>query len=118
MQPRKILTQTEWNVPINISFAVSPKSLSIRSFISLAALFVKVIAKIFQGRICFSEIIYAILFTSTVVFPLPAPASTRTGPSVANTASFCLSLSLSNILFIKCSPKIVFILLYHNNEGD
>ena len=34
----------------------------------------------------------AIRFTSTVVFPLPAPARTRTGPSVVNTALHCSGL--------------------------
>ena len=45
----RILTQIEWNVPIQISFAASPTKPSILSFISFAALLVKVIANISQG---------------------------------------------------------------------
>ena len=36
---------------------------------------------------------FAMRFINTVVLPLPAPASISSGPSVAITASICLSLS-------------------------
>ena len=36
---------------------------------------------------------FATRFISTVVLPLPAPARSSSGPSVASTASLCLSLS-------------------------
>lgn len=42
----------------------------------------KVIANIFQGFTPCSSIKYAILWVSTLVFPEPAPASIRSGPSV------------------------------------
>ena len=64
---------------------------------SFAALFVKVIAKIFHGKIFFSPIKYAILCVRTFVFPLPAPAITKHGPSVFTTASYCLSFNPFNI---------------------
>ena len=38
----------------------------------------------------------AMRFMSTVVFPLPAPARTSRGPSVASTASLCMGLSFAN----------------------
>ena len=60
-----------------------------RSFISLAALFVKVIAKIFQGLTPFSSIKYAMRWVKTRVLPLPAPAMIKSGPSVNCTASAC-----------------------------
>ena len=93
----KILTQIEWNVPIQISAATSPTKFTILSFISLAALFVNVIDNIFHGFTSFSFIKYAILCVNTFVFPLPAPAITKHGPSVFVTASYCLSFKPSNI---------------------
>ena len=104
----RILIQIEWNVPIHISFAFSPIRLLILSFISLAALFVNVIAKMFQGLTCFSSIKYAILCVNTFVFPLPAPAITRQGPSVSSTASFCLLFKFSN-KFINFSSFLYYI---------
>ena len=65
-----------------MSAATSPTKFSILSFISFAALFVNVIASMFHGFTCFSPIKYAILCVSTFVFPLPAPAITKHGPSV------------------------------------
>ncbi|KAF5067647.1 hypothetical protein DSECCO2_251470 [anaerobic digester metagenome] len=54
---RKILTQAEWNVEIHIVSAVSPTSWRTLSFISCAALLVKVIARIDQGAMPRSPII-------------------------------------------------------------
>ena len=93
----KIRTHIEWNVPTHMSFALSPTSNSILSFISFAALFVNVIANIFHGNTFFSCNKYAILCVNTFVFPLPAPAITRHGPSVFTTASYCLSFNPFNI---------------------
>ena len=87
----KILTQIEWNVPIHMSLANSPTKFAILSFISFAALFVNVIANMSQGFTPFSCIRYAILCVKTFVFPLPAPAITRHGPS------YCLLFNPSNI---------------------
>ena len=98
-----------------MSFPASPTSPSILSFISLAALFVNVIANIFHGSAFCSPIIYAILCVNTFVFPLPAPAITKHGPSVFTTASYCLSFSPFNISFICCflsSFKNLFVFYY------
>ena len=65
------------------------------SRISPAALFVNVIARIFHGFTSFSSIRYATLWVSTLVFPDPAPARISSGPSVQNTASFCMGFSNS-----------------------
>ena len=47
---RKILAKTEWNVPIHRFFAsLLPTRLAIRFFISLAALLVKVRARILKA---------------------------------------------------------------------
>ncbi|CAB4537239.1 unannotated protein [freshwater metagenome] len=43
---RKIRTHAEWNVETHIDLAIGPTKSATRSFISPAALFVKVIAKI------------------------------------------------------------------------
>ena len=111
----KIFTQIEWNVPIHISFDPSPTNREILSFISFAALFVKVIARISQGSAFFSPIIYAILCVKTLVFPLPAPAITKTGPSVFTTASYCLSFNPFNISCIKNSiPFSKHTSVYYN----
>ena len=52
----KILTHMEWKVPIHMSLAGSPTRLEILSFISLAALLVKVMAMMSHGFACFSPI--------------------------------------------------------------
>ena len=93
----KIRTHIEWNVPIHMSAETSPTKFPILSFISFAALFVNVIANMFHGFTCFSPIKYAILCVNTFVFPLPAPAITKHGPSVFTTASYCLSFNPFNI---------------------
>ena len=53
-----------------------------RSFISLAALFVKVTERISPGRALFSIKSLINLVVNTPVLPVPAPAKTRTGPSL------------------------------------
>ena len=64
----------------------------IRSRISRAALLVKVTDSSSHGRarpvarMCASRVV------STRVLPVPAPASTSTGPSVASTAARCSGL--------------------------
>ena len=89
-----ILTQIEWKVPIHIEEMSSSIKFATLSLISLAALFVKVIAKILHDGTCDSSIKYAILEVTTLVLPLPAPAKISKGPSVAKRASFCLSFSV------------------------
>src|SRR5271165_6704115 len=63
-----------------------------RCFISRAALLVKVTARISLGRARPVARIWAMRTVSTRVLPVPAPASTRTGPSSVSTASRCSGL--------------------------
>ena len=60
-----------------------------RSFISRAALLVKVTHSICPGQARRVARIWASRVVSTRVLPVPAPASTSTGPSTASTASRC-----------------------------
>src|SRR6185312_3531579 len=55
---------------------------------------VNVIARISSGRACCCSISQAIRSTSTVVLPVPAPASTSMGPETCSIASFCLGLGM------------------------
>ena len=73
-----------------------PTSCATRSFISLAALLVNVIARMEYGETPRSRIRWAIRYVSTRVLPDPAPATTSTGPSVAATASRWVGLRSSN----------------------
>lgn len=107
---RRILAHIAWKVaihgcppPSNFCPPVGDFApLNIRSFISLAALLVKVIMRIDSGAICFSVMRYSTLYVRTLVFPDPAPAKMITGPSVVSTASFCSGFkSLSSVLFIE-----------------
>ena len=75
-------TQVEWKVLTQMLSAPKPTSWSTLSLISPAALLVNVMASIFHGFTCFSSIRYATLWVSTLVFPEPAPAKIRRGPSV------------------------------------
>src|SRR5262245_21578958 len=76
--------------------APGPTSAATRSFISPAALLVKVMARIWNGEIFRSATRYAIRCVSRRVLPEPAPATTRTGPSGAVTASRWTGLSPSS----------------------
>ena len=64
-----------------------------RCFISRAALLVKVTARICEGKARPVARMWAMRVVSTRVLPVPAPASTRTGPSVVSTASRCSGFS-------------------------
>src|SRR4051812_2940880 len=77
----------EWNVDTHIRRATGPTSVPTRSFISPAALLVKVIASSSNGEIPRSAMRYATRWVRSRVLPEPAPATTRTGPSGALTAS-------------------------------
>ncbi len=94
---RRIFTPIEWKVPSQgmPSAEASPISLPMRSFISRAALLVKVTARIWEGRARPVARMCAIRVVSTRVLPVPAPASTSTGPSVARIASRWASFSPS-----------------------
>jgi hypothetical protein len=75
--------------------ARAPISLPTRSFISFAALLVKVIAAICVGLMPYSSISQAILWVMTRVLPEPAPASTSSGLSRWRTASSWAALSFT-----------------------
>ena len=60
-----------------------------RSRISRAALLVKVTASSSHGRARLVLRMWARRVVSTRVLPVPAPASTSTGPSTASTAARC-----------------------------
>src|SRR3954468_4288615 len=77
----------EWKVMIQIARATVPTPRSTRSFISPAALFVKVMAKISLGLTPCAARRCATRCVSTRVLPEPAPAITSSGPSVVRTAS-------------------------------
>ena len=83
---RNIRAATEWNVPSITCSAIGPTIAATRSFISLAALLVKVTAKIFQGMAVRVPINWAIRAVKTLVLPVPAPDRTSKGPSRIVTA--------------------------------
>ncbi len=88
---RNMRAAIAWNVPSHTPSAAPPIIASSRSRISRAALLVKVTASNSPGnarrvaRICASRVV------NTRVLPVPAPASTSTGPSTACTARACAS---------------------------
>jgi hypothetical protein len=90
---RRILVPMAWKVPSQgMPSATGPISAATRSFISRAALLVKVTARMSKGRARPVAIRWAIRVVSTRVLPVPAPARTSTGPSVASTAWRCSGL--------------------------
>src|SRR5919109_2708270 len=80
-------TQAEWKVDTHIALTTGPTRWRRRSCISLAALLVKVIARIAVGGTRLSLIRWATRWVRTRVLPDPAPATIRVGPSVDSTAS-------------------------------
>ncbi len=83
----------EWKVPSHgMPSTAWPSIWPSRSFISRAALLVKVTDRISPGRARPWLRIWAIRVVSTRVLPVPAPASTSTGPSSVSTASRCSGL--------------------------
>src|SRR5512133_1258444 len=77
----------EWKVRIHSPRPCGPSRRWSRSRISPAALLVKVIARISFGLAPTAWIRCTTRYVSTRVLPEPAPAMTRSGPSVARTAS-------------------------------
>ena len=67
------------------------------SFISFAALLVKVTARTRGMGICNPRIRYAILYVKTLVFHEPAPAMMREAVSVWRAALVCSSLSFEEM---------------------
>ena len=78
-----------WNVATHMPRLRGPTRPVRRSRISAAALFVNVMARISHGATPRFSIRFAMRYVSTRVLPDPAPASTRSGPSVVTTASRC-----------------------------
>ena len=81
------------------------RSACTRSFTSLAALLVKVMAKIFAG-LMFSDIKKATLWVKHLVFPEPGPEITKTGPLIIFTASICFGFKFLNMSLIKYDPAL------------
>jgi|GEM_PF-6506494 len=85
----------EWNVPIQRYLATcGPTTLAILSFISRAALLVKVSARMEDGGTLFWSK-WAIRYVKTLVLPEPAPAMISEGPSKFLTACCWASFRLS-----------------------
>ena len=91
--PRSMRAAVAWKVPTHQPSTEQPSSAATRSRISRAALLVKVTASTCHGRALPVARMCASRVVSTRVLPVPAPASTSTGPSVASTASACVSFS-------------------------
>ena len=86
---RSMRTHMEWKVDTHMPRERVPTSCAKRSRISAAALLVKVMARISHGAARSCSRMLAMRYVSTRVLPEPAPASTRSGPSVVTTASRC-----------------------------
>src|SRR3954454_906011 len=83
---RRMRTHAEWKVETHIFWATGPTSAATRCFISSAALFVNVMARISNGDTP-SAMRWAMRCVSTRVLPDPAPATTSSGPEGWTTAS-------------------------------
>src|SRR5436309_2358443 len=87
---RRTRTHAEWKLAISgARIPTAASNSSTRRAISPAALLVNVTARTFLGCTPRTPRSHAIRWAMTRVFPLPAPASTRMGPSAAVTASRC-----------------------------
>ena len=86
----------EWKVETHIALARRPTSASTRSFISAAALLVKVIDMIPPGCTPRSASSQAMRWVSTRVLPEPAPATISSGEPAWTTASRWRGLSPSS----------------------
>src|SRR6267378_4745733 len=87
---RRMRTHAEWNVAMSgARMPAGASSASTRRAISPAALLVKVTARTWRGCTPRTPSRCAMRWAMTRVLPLPAPASTSSGPSPARTASRC-----------------------------
>ena len=98
---RNIRTHMAWKVQTHMPRVPSGKMAARRSRISAAALLVKVMARICQGRTPSSAIMWAMRMVRTRVFPEPAPARTSRGPRVVSTASRWAGLSPSRSMLAR-----------------
>src|SRR6478735_8871931 len=102
---RRIRTQAEWKVETHMIRARLPTRASTRSFISAAALLVKVIARIEPGCALRSLISQAMRRVRTRVLPEPAPATTSSGAPACVTAARWGSLRPSRSGWSRCSKR-------------
>ncbi len=86
---RSIRAHRAWKVPSHRPSAGSPRRVATRSRISRAALLVKVTARTWLGKARLVSRMWANRVVSTRVLPVPAPASTNSGPSTVSTAARC-----------------------------
>ena len=91
----KIFTHKLWNVDIHFGEIFKFNKSLIRVFISSAALFVKVIAKICSISTIWFWTRWAYRCVSTLVLPEPAPAIINTGPFIVSIASIWLEFKNS-----------------------
>ena len=92
---RRMRTHALWKVITHIALARGPTSCSTRSFISPAALLVKVIARIWPGCTFRSPRRWAMRWVRTRVLPEPAPATMSSGVPEWTTAARWFSFSPS-----------------------
>ena len=88
MSCRRTFTPKAWKVDTVRFWSFLPVFSFTRSSISLAALLVKVRARIWLWGMPLSSM-WAMRYVMTLVLPLPAPAMMSSGPSVVVTASNC-----------------------------
>ena len=84
---RRMRTQALWKVETHMALAAGPTSSATRSFISPAALFVKVMAMISLGRAAPVAMRWAMRRVRTRVLPDPAPATISSGVPRCSTAA-------------------------------
>ncbi len=88
-------THALWKVDTHMALARGPTRPSTRSFISPAALLVKVIARIWPGWTFRAASRWPMRWVSTRVLPEPAPATMSSGEPACTTAAACCSFSPS-----------------------
>ncbi|CAB4748678.1 unannotated protein [freshwater metagenome] len=103
---RRIRTHALWKVDTHMTRARAPTSSATRSFISPAALFVKVMARISPGWASPVASRWAIRRVSTLVLPEPAPATMSNGPPRCSTAARWDSLRSSTRLLARLAVTV------------
>ena len=93
---RMILCAMAWKVPPQIRSDEPSNHAPARASMSLAARRVKVSSRIRLAGTPWLPCSHAALATSVLVFPVPAPASTRSGPPCCVAARRCCSFSPSS----------------------
>src|SRR5689334_18936423 len=93
---RMILCAMAWKVPPQIRSDEPSNHAAARASMSLAARRVKVSSRIRLAGTPWLPCSHAALATSVLVFPVPAPASTRSGPPCCVAARRCCSFSPSS----------------------